>query len=101
VTGTAPIYMCRAWVNFDGTTATPSTIRGSGNVSSVTKNATGQYTITFTTAMPDANYVISNSNGDRGAGESSVSSASQCAIINRNSSFSTADSAQIFVAVFR
>ena len=56
VSGTAPIYGCRAWVNFDGTTASPCTIRGSGNVTSVTKNGTGDYTINFTTAMPDANY---------------------------------------------
>ena len=41
VSGTAPLYGCRAWVNFDGTTATPCTIRGSGNVTSVTKNSTG------------------------------------------------------------
>jgi hypothetical protein len=52
----ATAYGCRAWVNFNGTTATPSTIRGSGNVTSVTKNATGVYTINFLTAMVDANY---------------------------------------------
>ena len=51
-------YGCRAWVNFNGTTASPSTIRGSGNVSSVTKNGTGDYTVNFTTAMPDANYTV-------------------------------------------
>ena len=51
-------YKCRAWVNFNGTTSSPSTIRGSGNVSSVTKNGTGDYTINFTTAMPDVNYVV-------------------------------------------
>ena len=53
--GSAPVYACRAWVNFDGTTS-PGTIRGSGNVSSVTRNGTGDYTVNFTTAMPDANY---------------------------------------------
>jgi hypothetical protein len=53
--GSAPIYACRAWVNFDGT-GTPA-IRGSGNVSSITDNGTGDYTVNFTTAMPDANYV--------------------------------------------
>jgi len=53
--GSAPIYACRAWVNFNGTTS-PGTIRASGNVSSVTKNGTGDYTANFTTAMPDANY---------------------------------------------
>ena len=57
-TGTAPIYGCRAWVNFDGsgTISTNQTIRASGNVSTVFKNGTGDYTVTFTTAMPDANY---------------------------------------------
>jgi hypothetical protein len=59
-TGSAPMYACRAWANFDGTQSSP-TIRASGNVSSVAKNATGAYTVNFTTAMPDANYVISGS----------------------------------------
>lgn len=53
-----PAYQCRAWVSFDGTTATPSTIRGSGNVSSVTKNGTGDYTVNFTTSMPDSDYAV-------------------------------------------
>lgn len=57
-TGTAPIYACRAWINFDGT-ATPPTIRGSGNVSSITDNGAGDYTINFTTAMPDGYYATS------------------------------------------
>jgi hypothetical protein len=56
-TGNAPIYACRAWVNFDGTT-NPPTIRASGNVSSITKNGTGDYTINFAVAMPDANYTV-------------------------------------------
>ena len=55
--GNAPIYPCRAWVNFNGTD-TPS-IRDSGNVSSITDNGVGDYTINFTTAMPDANYSFS------------------------------------------
>ena len=61
-TGSAPIYGCRAWVNFDGTTS-PPTIRASGNVTNVTKNATGDYTINFTTAMSDANYSAVSSVG--------------------------------------
>jgi hypothetical protein len=60
VTGSAPMYACRAWVNFDGTQSTPA-IRASGNVSSITKNGTADYTINFTTAMPDANYSVSGS----------------------------------------
>jgi hypothetical protein len=56
--GDAGIYACRAWVNFDGTTNTGGNcdIRASGNVSSITDNGTGDYTVNFTTAMPDANY---------------------------------------------
>jgi hypothetical protein len=56
--GSAPIYAARAWVNFDGTTTSP-TIRASGNVSSVTRTAIGTFTVNFTTAMPDADYCIS------------------------------------------
>jgi hypothetical protein len=53
-TGTAPIYGARAWVNFNGTGTVA--IRASGNVSSITDNGTGDYTVNFSTAMPDANY---------------------------------------------
>jgi len=59
--GSAPSYSARAWVRFDGTgtIGTNQTITGSGNVTSVFKNADGDYTITFTTAMPNANYAVS------------------------------------------
>ena len=49
--------LCRAWVNFDGTGTVA--IRASFNVSSITDNGTGDYTVNFTTAMPDANYAFS------------------------------------------
>jgi hypothetical protein len=52
-----PIFACRAWVNFDGTT-TPPTIRASGNVSSVGRVSTGIYTVNFTEPMPDKNFVV-------------------------------------------
>jgi len=55
--GTA--YGCRAWVNFNGTGTVA--IRASGNVSSITDNGTGDYTVNFTNAMPDTNYVITGS----------------------------------------
>jgi hypothetical protein len=54
----AVAYGCRAWVNFNGTGTVA--IRGSGNVSSVTDGGTGDYTINFTTAMPDANYSVTS-----------------------------------------
>ena len=55
-TGSAPVYACRAWVNFDGTGTV--SIRESGNVSSITDNGTGDYTVNFATAMPDNDYAI-------------------------------------------
>jgi len=65
-TGSAPIYGCRAWVNFDGTRNEADTgastnganvkILASGNVTSVLKNAVGDYTVNFTTALADANF---------------------------------------------
>ncbi len=54
--GSAPSYSARAWVNFNGTGTVA--IRASGNVTSITDNNTGDYTVNFTTAMPDANYII-------------------------------------------
>jgi hypothetical protein len=54
VSGTAPLYAARAWVNFNGTGTVA--IRASGNVSSITDNGVGTYTVNFTTAMPDTNY---------------------------------------------
>lgn len=61
-TGTAPIYACRAWVNFNGTGTVA--IRASGNVSSITDNGVGDYTANFTTAMVDANYGVSGTASD-------------------------------------
>ena len=55
-TGTAPAFACRAWVNFNGTGTVA--IRDSGNVSSITDNGAGNYTVNFTTAMPHANYSV-------------------------------------------
>ena len=46
--------VCKAWVNFNGTSTVA--IRDSYNVSSITDNGTGKYTVNLATAMPDANY---------------------------------------------
>jgi hypothetical protein len=48
--------LCKAWVNFNGTLSTPITPRSAYNVSSITKNASGDYTINFATALADTNY---------------------------------------------
>jgi len=57
--GSAPSYSARAWVNFNGTGTVA--IRDSGNVSSITDNGVGDYTVNFTTAMPDGNYSVAGS----------------------------------------
>ena len=56
----APIYGVRAWMQYRGDT---NAIIGSGNVSSVTDNATGDFTMNFTTAMPDTNYGVLGTTG--------------------------------------
>jgi hypothetical protein len=115
-----PIYACRAWVNFDGTkdtTGTTSTantnrlIRASGNVTSVLRNNTGDYTITFTTAMPDANYAAILSGGSQiatqGRGfmeqhDAILRSTTQLRVYSlTDNSSAIADSAVYSVAIFR
>lgn len=59
--GSAPAFAARAWANINGGSAT---LRGSGNVASVTENATGDFTVTFTTAMADVNYAAIITAGD-------------------------------------
>ena len=90
--GSAPLYACRAWVNFDGTDTVA--IRASGNVSSITDNWTGDYTVNFTTAMPDANYAMSGSGEDtfssgdvaiaRPNGGTKTTSACRIKVVNKN-----------------
>lgn len=59
--GNAPSYSARAWVRFEGPTA--STFNGQ-NISSVSRTAAGQYTISFTTPMAHAGYAITTGTGD-------------------------------------
>lgn len=115
VSGTAALYFCRAWVNFNATTATPSTIRGSGNVSSITKGSTGNYTINFTTAMPDTNYVVqaatvaqpvaSNTSYNWAHPDLASSATGSCKVIGWSGNTGTnplfGDNAYVGVAVFR
>lgn len=58
---------CRAWVNFNGTGTVA--IRASFNVTSITDNGVGNYTVNFTTAMPDTNYAFTGGvRGNTGEG---------------------------------
>jgi hypothetical protein len=52
----ATAYGVRAWVNFNGTGTVA--IRNDGNVSSITDNGNGDYTVNFSSSMPDANYCV-------------------------------------------
>jgi hypothetical protein len=73
--GTEIGTLCRAWVNWDGSTGTGNTIRASFNVSSVTRVSLGIYTITFDNPMVDASYcanVSGQSNGNDGRCESTI-----------------------------
>jgi hypothetical protein len=102
--GSAPIYGARAWVNFNGTGTVA--IRASGNVSSITDNGTGDYTVNFTTAMADANYsCIGFSEPGAGAGNKgpyqTTSTASGARVIVYNSAGSLVDSTLINVAILR
>ena len=76
-TGSAPVFACRAWVNFDGFN---TTIRDSGNVSSITDNGTGDYTVNFATAMPDSNYCVSGTS-QRDQVTSSFGNASETVVV--------------------
>ena len=177
VSGTAPLYMCRAWVNFNGSantnltgtysqsgttvtvTATAhgyivgsiinaditsgtgvdgiytvtavtdantftytagtslttsgnvtllrNTIRASGNVSSITDNGVGDYTVNFTTAMPDANYAVTGTAGDYTGGTQNRMTvdpkvyATGSIRFNVDNSSSTTDQNAVSVAIFR
>jgi hypothetical protein len=105
--GTAPVYACRAWVNFNGT-GTPA-IRASGNVSSITDNGgAGDYTINFTTAMPDANFAAIASCSDDASGSNIpgvVSIVSQTTstvrLLVRDSGSGSVDRVSVHCAIFR
>ena len=99
----ATAYGCRAWVNFNGTGTVA--IRASGNVSSITDNGTGDYTVNFTTAMPDANYsavAASNYNaGSNASVRSNTYSASAVQIVTHYGAAIVEDSSIVNVAIFR
>jgi len=102
-TGSAPVYACRAWVQFDpvGTVS----IIGSGNVSSITDESVGRYFVNFSTAMPDANYAalmskrnaVSNDDTD-GLVESPESTRYKILTVEQNT---VTDAFKVFSAVFR
>jgi hypothetical protein len=104
----ATAYGCRAWVNFNGTGTVA--IRASGNVSSITDNGAGDYTVNFTTAMPDANISVAGSAKESDSGTTdtvfkivevaSNPSASSVRVMTGGAS-SAWDSTVVMVSIFR
>ena len=97
-------YKCRAWVNFNGT-GTPA-IRESGNVSSITDDGTANYTVNFTSAMPDANYCAIGSMDSASAGNGGVMdinslSTTAAAVRTVNAATAYVDADDCYVSVFR
>ena len=94
----------RAWVNFNGTGTVA--IRASYNVSSITDNGTGNYTVNFTNAMVDANYAAAISGQDPAGGawvcglNGGIWSTTAVQVASRGTN-SFFDGAQISVSIFR
>jgi hypothetical protein len=80
----APMYAAKAWVNFNGQGTVA--IRASGNVSSITDNGTGHYTVNFTNAMSDANYGFSLGGGIGDAAAGTIASYSMHQTVNPTTS---------------
>lgn len=79
--GSAPFYVARAWINFNGT-GTPTVIGTPGNMlTSITDNGAGDYTLFFDVDMPNADYVM--------AGSATGGVAGQGVIVNYRSTGST------------
>ena len=104
----------KARVNFNGTFgSSPFTIANGGiraafNVSSITDNGTGDYTVNFTTAMVDANYAFTTSFGGTNSSfgfsafdQATPRTASAFRVVGYNAAGSVLDMAQINISVFR
>lgn len=109
--GSAPVFGVRAWCRFNGTTAGTNAPAAGGNVTSVTKNGTGDYTVNFTTALQDAVFCVVVSAGDAtgtptsngrmvGFGASAFTTSS-CRFSVFNQSNSATDSPVINVIIIR
>lgn len=105
--GTEIGTFCRAWVNFNGTGTVA--IRASFNVTSITDNGTGDYTVNLTNALPDANYAFNLSTQNITGQQTGIyqnintapsTSALRFVTVNSNNG-AAGDSAILCVAIFR
>jgi len=104
--GSAPMFACRAWVNFNGTGTVA--IRASGNVSSITDNGVGVYTVNFTTAIVDANYAVAlasrpaiEANESAQIRNGSILSTTAVSILCHRPGVGNVDSDYVNVSIFR
>lgn len=103
----ATAYGVRAWCNFDGTLSTPISPRGSGNVSSITDNGTGNYIVNLSNSLPDTTgSVVATTNwGSAGYGIAAWDSGLTASAIPIRTYLPSSgvpnDSTYIFVAVIR
>jgi hypothetical protein len=99
-TGSAPIYACRAWVNFNGTGDVA--IRAAGNVSTITDNGPGDFTVNFTTAMVDADYSAQGTlNDDAAIIRLNIYTASSVRLTCIGTGFTALDAGIVSVSIFR
>ena len=104
--GVAPMFACRAWINFNGTGGT--VILANGNVSSIADHAVGDYTINFTIKMLEANYCITGSTqrgtsggaGDFGVRNNSITRES-VGVVTADGTGVLEDASTVSVAIFR
>jgi len=100
-----PSYSAKAWVNFNGTGTVA--IRASGNVSSITDNGTGNYTVNFTTAMVDADYCANITYGNNSGSSLQLRSITrgtttgQSFFVSADGSATGVDTHENNVAIFR
>ena len=102
-TGTQIGTLCRAWVNFNGTSGSTAA-RASFNVSSVTRSLTGTYVVTFGSAFADANYsavVGMNGTSNLGAVLAITFNTGSVTIQTANNTGTVADQTIVTLAVFR
>ena len=101
VSGTAPLYMARAWCQYNGSQA----IVGSANISSITSNGTGDVVLNFTTSMTDANYsAVASTNEDSGTVKFcnvTQPATSNIRVVTFNLAGTKVNNTYNFVAVFR
>lgn len=104
--GSAPLYGARAWCVFDGTLTGTNAPTAGGNVTSVTRNSAGNYTVNLTSAMPDANYCVIATFTSAGTNPSYVAivntkTASSFVVSSNSTTGAAADMTGVNIVVFR